>query len=70
MLVNLEPKINTKQTRFTKNLIKCTLWPGHYKVLILVLLLTNYLKIGQCLVIDDMTSPSKFGEVTGPNSHL
>ena len=28
------------------------------------------LKLGQCLDMDDMTSPSKFGEVTWPSSHF
>ena len=28
------------------------------------------LKLGRCLDIDDMTSPSKYGEVTLLNSHF
>ena len=30
----------------------------------------KYLKLGQCLNIDDMASPSEFGDVTRPNLHF
>ena len=28
------------------------------------------MKLGQCIDIDDMTSPNKFGKVTRPSSHF
>ena len=39
--VTIEPKINTTQTRFSKNLAKSTLCSGPYKMMISVLLIRN-----------------------------
>ena len=49
--------------------VKYILWSGPYKVPFWVVLILKELKLGQCLDIDDMTSPSKFGEVTWPTSN-
>ena len=59
----IKPKINTTQTRISKILAKSAFWSGPYKMLISVLLIRD-LKLGQCLDTDNMTSPSKFGDVT------
>ena len=63
MTVTMKPKINTKQTRFSKNLTKSA--SG------LALINADFssthqkdFKLGQCLDIGDMTSPSKLGDVT------
>ena len=63
MAVTIELKINTMQTRFSKNLAKSALWSGPYKMPISVLHQRD-LKLGRCLDMDDMISPSKFGKVT------
>ena len=57
MSVNLWIKINTTQTRFSQNIETSTLKGGPYKIFISVLLC-------QCLDIDAVTLPTKFGEVT------
>ena len=64
MKVTIKLKINTTQTRFSKNLPKSALWPGPYKIPIFRSTHKKDLKLGQCLDMDDMKSPSKFSVVT------
>ena len=59
LTVSIRPKNSTTQTRFSETLAKSVLLSGSYKM--------NFgstynedLQLGQCLDIDDMTSPSKF----------
>ena len=64
MTVTIKPKIDTKQTRLSKKSRK--IYPLIWAFKNADFSSTNQkdLKLGQCLDIDDMTSPSKFGEVT------
>ena len=64
MAVNINQKIDTKQTKFSKNLSRSLLWSDHHKVPTSVLITYQKdSKISRCLDIDDMTSPSQSGEV-------
>ena len=55
--------IHRLSTTTTRIFVKAAIWPVLYKVSFSVLLIKKAVKLGQCLDIDNMTSPSKFGEV-------
>ena len=55
--------IKTTQTGLSKNLAESVLWSGPYKNANFSSTDQKDLKLGQYLDIDDITSPSEFGEV-------